>query len=164
MHLLQSCKDLTMDERDRLATSFGDMRRAMIPAFALDLLATVDGGDELSMTQLATLYVLDAGEPVSLGGLADRIGRSVSATSRLVDALVRRGLVERREHPFDRRVRRIALADDGDALLRRLERTRAEAQLEVMNRLDPADRALVARAMTLLGDSARQGREKRDPP
>jgi DNA-binding MarR family transcriptional regulator len=164
MHLLQSCKDLTMDERDRLATSFGDMRRAMIPAFALDLLATVDGGDELSMTQLATLYVLDAGEPVSLGGLADRIGRSVSATSRLVDALVRRGLVERREHPSDRRVRRIALADDGDALLRRLERTRAEAQLEVMNRLDPADRALVARAMTLLGDSARQGREKRDPP
>jgi DNA-binding MarR family transcriptional regulator len=155
---------MTMDERDRLATSFGDMRRAMIPAFALDLLATVDGGDELSMTQLATLYVLDAGEPVSLGGLADRIGRSVSATSRLVDALVRRGLVERREHPFDRRVRRIALADDGDALLRRLERTRAEAQLEVMNRLDPADRALVARAMTLLGDSARQGREKRDPP
>ena len=54
-----------MDERDRLATSFGDMRRAMIPAFVLDLLATVDGGDELSMTQLATLYVLDAGEPVS---------------------------------------------------------------------------------------------------
>jgi DNA-binding MarR family transcriptional regulator len=155
---------MTMDERDRLATSFGDMRRAMIPAFALDLLATVDGGDELSMTQLATLYVLDVGEPVSLGGLADRIGRSVSATSRLVDALVRRGLVERREHPSDRRVRRIALADDGDALLRRLERTRAEAQLEVMNRLDPADRALVARAMTLLGDSARQGREKRDPP
>ena len=87
----------------------------------------------------------------------------MSATSRLVDALVRRGLVERREHRSDRRVRRLALADDGDALLRRLERTRAEAQLEVMDRLDPADRALVARAMTLLGDSARQGREKRDP-
>lgn len=156
-----------MDERDRLADSFGDMRRAMIPAFVLDLLDTVEGGSgdgvELSMTQLATLYVLDAGEPVSLGGLADRIGRSLSATSRLVDALVRRGLVERQEHPSDRRVRRVALAKDGDALLRRLERTRADAQLEVMKRLDPADRALVVRAMTLLGDSARQGREKRDP-
>jgi DNA-binding MarR family transcriptional regulator len=153
-----------MDERDRLAASFGDMRRAMIPAFLLDLLGSLDDGDELSMTQLATLYVLDAGEPVSLGGLAERIGRSLSATSRLVDALVRRGLVERQEHPSDRRVRRVALGKDGEALLRRLERTRADAQLEVMDRLDPADRAVVARAMTLLGDSARQGREKRDPP
>jgi DNA-binding MarR family transcriptional regulator len=147
-----------MDERARLAASFGDMRRAMIPAFLLDLLAAFEDGEELSMTQLATLYVLDAGEPVSLGALAERVGRSVSATSRLVDALVRRGLVERQEHPTDRRVRRVAIAKDGEALLRRLERTRADAQLEIMNRLDPADRALVGRAMALLGDAARQER------
>ncbi|WP_433784248.1 MarR family winged helix-turn-helix transcriptional regulator [Actinomycetospora sp. CA-101289] len=147
-----------MDERDRLAASFGDMRRAMIPAFLLDLLGSVDGGDELSLTQLATLYVLDTGEPVPLGALAERIGRSVSATSRLVDALVRRELAERQEHPTDRRVRRVAIGKAGEALLRRLERTRADAQLEVTDRLDPADRALVARAMTLLGDAARQAR------
>jgi DNA-binding MarR family transcriptional regulator len=147
-----------MDERARLAASFGDMRRAMIPAFLLDLLRAVDGGDELSLTQLATLYVLDVGEPVSLGALAERVGRSVSATSRLVDGLVRRGLVERQEHPTDRRVRRVAIGKDGEALLRRLERTRADAQLQVMNRLAPADRALVARAMTLLGDAARPDR------
>ncbi|MDD7940710.1 MarR family transcriptional regulator [Actinomycetospora lutea] len=150
-----------MDERERLAAGFGDMRRAMIPAFLLDLLSAVDGGDELSLTQLATLYVLDVREPVSLGGLAERVGRSHSATSRLVDALVRRGLVERQEHPTDRRVRRVAISKDGDALLRRLERTRADAQLEIMNRLDPADRALVGRAMALLGDAARQ--ERRTP-
>src|SRR3954471_2904461 len=147
-----------MDERARLAASFGDMRRAMIPAFLLDLLAAFEDGEELSMTQLATLYVLDAGVPVSLGALAERVGRSLSATSRLVDALVRRGLLERQEHPTDRRVRRVAIAKDGEALLRRLERTRADAQLEIMNRLDPADRALVGRAMALLGDAARQER------
>ncbi|MHC1557959.1 MarR family winged helix-turn-helix transcriptional regulator [Actinomycetospora sp. C-140] len=145
-----------MDEREDLAASFGHMRRAMIPAFLLDLLAAVDGGDELSLTQLATLYVLDAGEPVSLGVLADEVGRSVSAASRLVDGLVRRGLVERQEHPGDRRVRRVAISKDGGALLRRLERTRADAQLQIMNRLGPADRALVTRAMALLGDAARQ--------
>lgn len=147
-----------MDERERLAASFGDMRRAMIPAFLLDLLGAVEGGDELSLTQLATLYVLDTGDPVPLGALAERVGRSTSATSRLVDALVRRGLVERQEHPTDRRVRRVALSKDGAAVLRRLERTRADAQLEIMNRLDPADRALVGRAMALLGDAARQER------
>jgi DNA-binding MarR family transcriptional regulator len=149
---------MTMDERERLAASFGDMRRAMIPAFLLDMLSAVDG-DELSMTQLATLYLLDAGDPVSLGALAERVGRSVSATSRLVDVLVRRGLVERQEHPSDRRVRRVLLSKDGVALLRRLERTRADAQLEIMSRLGPPDRAVVARAMTLLGDAARRGRE-----
>jgi DNA-binding MarR family transcriptional regulator len=146
-----------MDERERLAASFGDMRRAMIPAFLLDMLSAVDG-DELSMTQLATLYLLDAGDPVSLGALAERVGRSVSATSRLVDVLVRRGLVERQEHPSDRRVRRVLLSKDGVALLRRLERTRADAQLQIMSRLGPTDRALVARAMALLGDAARQER------
>jgi DNA-binding MarR family transcriptional regulator len=148
---------MTMDERERLAASFGDMRRAMIPAFLLDMLSAVDG-DELSMTQLATLYLLDAGDPVSLGALAERVGRSVSATSRLVDVLVRRGLVERQEHPSDRRVRRVLLSKDGVALLRRLERTRADAQLQIMSRLGPTDRALVARAMALLGDAARQDR------
>ena len=152
-----------MDERERLAATFGDMRRAMIPAFLLDLLGAVEGdsagGAELSMTQLATLYMLDAGEPVPLGALAERVGRSLSATSRLVDGLVRRGLVERQEHPTDRRVRRVALDKDGAALLRRLESTRADAQLEIMNRLDPADRALVARAMALLGDAARPERK-----
>ena len=65
-----------MDEREDLAASFGHMRRAMIPAFLLDLLGAVEsdssGGSELSLTQLATLYVLDAGEPVSLGALAGR--------------------------------------------------------------------------------------------
>ena len=147
-----------MDERDHLAASFGAMRRAMITAFLLDLLAVVDGGDELSITQLATLYVLDGDEPVSLGVLAERVGRSVSAVSRLVDGLVRRGLVERREHPTDRRVRRVAIAEDGEAVLRRLERTRADAQLKIMDRLDPAEWALVARAMALLGDAARQRR------
>jgi DNA-binding MarR family transcriptional regulator len=147
-----------MDEREDLAASFGDMRRAMIPAFLLDMLAAFDDGEELSLTQLATLYVLDAGEPVALGALAERVGRSLSATSRLVDGLERRGFVERQEHPSDRRVRRVALAKDGDALLRRLERTRADAQLQITSHLDPADRAVVARAMTLLGDAARQGR------
>lgn len=151
------------DERDRLAASFGDMRRAMIPTFLLDLLNALDGEDppaELSMVQLATLYLLDGSEPVTLGELAGRVGRSLSATSRLADALVRRGLVERRVHPDDRRARLLALSPDGDEGLRRIERTRADAQLAIMARLTDDERALVGRAMALLGDSARRARQE----
>jgi DNA-binding MarR family transcriptional regulator len=149
-------------ERDRIAASFGDMRRVMIPTFLLDLLNALDREDsgELSMVQLAALYLLDDAEPETLGRLASRVGRSVSATSRLVDALVRRGLVERREHPTDRRARLLALSPDGDALLRRLERTRADAQLMIMKQLGESDRALVDHAMALLGESARRARRE----
>jgi DNA-binding MarR family transcriptional regulator len=158
-----------MDERDRLAASFGDMRRAMIPTFLLDLLRALEGGDqpaELSLAQLATLYLLDGGPPVTLGALADRVGRSVSATSRLVDGLARRDLLERREHPTDRRARLLALSSEGDALLRRLERTRADAQLSIMNGLSADERDLVDRAMALLGSASRAARSAREeePP
>ena len=149
------------DERDELAAGVGEVRRALVPTFLLGLLASLDAEDELSLTQLATLYVLDAGETVTLGGLAARVGRSVSATSRLVDGLVRRGLVERTEHPDDRRTRALALSPDGDALLRRLERTRAEAQLSLAAQLSESDRALVARAMALLADAARRDRKEK---
>ena len=44
----------------------------------------------LGFTQLAALYVLADGSTMTVGELAEAIGRSPSATSRLVDGLVRR--------------------------------------------------------------------------
>jgi hypothetical protein len=49
-----------VDERDELADGVGEVRRALVPTFLLGLLASLDADDELSLTQLATLYVLDA--------------------------------------------------------------------------------------------------------
>ena len=46
-------------------------------------------------TQLAALYVLAEGSTTTVADLAEAIGRSPSATSRLVDGLVKRRLVER---------------------------------------------------------------------
>ena len=50
----------------------------------------------LSWSKLAALYVLADGGVTTVSDLADTLGRSPSATSRLVDGLVRRRLVERR--------------------------------------------------------------------
>src|SRR6187399_3277362 len=63
----------------------------------------------LGFTQLAALYVLADGSTLTVGELAEAIGRSPSATSRLVDGLVRRRLVERHEEPEDRRQRTLRL-------------------------------------------------------
>ncbi|MEV8637693.1 MarR family transcriptional regulator [Streptosporangium sp. NPDC051023] len=142
-------------ERDRLADDIGDFRRALFPGFILQLLRGFEG-DEPSVIQLATLYVLDRPDPPALGELAERVGRSVSATSRLVDALVRRGLADRREDPEDRRLRRITLTESGTGFLRSFERARADAQLQVMTYLTAEERALVAQAFTLLGEASRR--------
>lgn len=144
-------------ERDRLADDIGDLRRALIPGLLLRLLSGFEG-DEPSMIQVATLYTIDEPAAPTLRELAERIGRSVSATSRLVDQLVRRGLAERREDPGDRRVRRIALTPAGTDFLRTFERVRADAQLEVMAHLTAEERELVTRAMTLLGEASRRRR------
>ena len=45
-------------------------------------------------------------------------------------------------------------------LLRRLERTRAEAQVSLAAHLSESDRALVARAMALLAVAARRDRKE----
>ena len=87
-------------ERDRLAEDIGDFRRALLPGLILQLLRGFEG-DEPSVIQIATLYVLDRPAAPTLRELAEHVGRSVSATSRLVDQLVRRGLADRRADPGD---------------------------------------------------------------
>ncbi len=54
----------------------------------------------LGFTQLAALYVLADGSTLTIGELAESIGRSPSATSRLVDGLVRHHLVEHHQEPM----------------------------------------------------------------
>lgn len=146
---------------DRLAEDIGAFRRALIPDLILQLLRDFAGG-ELSMVHLATLYVLDGKRARTVRDLAELIGRSVSAASRMVDQLVKAGLVDRSEDAGDRRSKLLRLTDKGTALLRRFERRRAEAQLEVTAYLTSEEQALVERAMALLGEASRRHIYERD--
>ena len=89
----------------------------------------------LGFTQLAGLYVLADGSTLTVGELAEAIGRSPSATSRLVDGLVRRRLVERHQEPEDRRQRTLRLTQRGHAILRVVDRGRADQFLSVVRPL-----------------------------
>lgn len=114
----------------------------------------------LGFTQLAALYVLADGSTTTIGELAESLGRSPSATSRLVDGLVRRRLVERREEPEDRRQRSIWLTHRGQALLRAVDRARADQFLTAVRPLPTAERAIVAMGVAALATRAfsRKGR------
>jgi DNA-binding MarR family transcriptional regulator len=114
----------------------------------------------LGFTQLAALYVLADGGTTTIGELAEVLGRSPSATSRLVEGLVRRRLVERHEEPEDRRQRTLALTHRGRALLRVVDRARADQFLTTVRPLPTTERALVAMGVAALATHAisRRGR------
>ncbi|HEX5241303.1 MAG TPA: MarR family transcriptional regulator [Candidatus Limnocylindrales bacterium] len=114
----------------------------------------------LGFTQLAALYVLADGATTTVGELAELLGRSPSATSRLVDGLVRRRLVERRPEPEDRRQRALALTHRGQAILRAVDRARADQFLTAVRPLPTPERALVAMGVASLATHAisRRGR------
>jgi len=134
--------------------------RELVVGFASQL-----GELRLGFTQLAALYVLAEGSTTTIGELAEALGRSPSATSRLVDGLVRRRLVERREEPEDRRQRSISLTQRGQAILRAVDRARADQFLSMVRPMPTPERALVAMGVAALATHAisRRGRLIRGP-
>jgi DNA-binding MarR family transcriptional regulator len=114
----------------------------------------------VGFAQLAALYAIDGTETLTIGDLAERIGRSPSATSRLVSGLARRRLVSSREEVADRRQRTLEATPAGRALLAQIDGARAEQFLAVVRPLPAAERALVAMGVAALAGRAmtRRGR------
>ena len=140
-------------DADNLTRSLTALRHALLLDGFLDAVRTMADHD-ISVAQLATLMLLDAEGSATVGDLANDLGRSLSATSRLVDQLVQRGIASRREDDRDRRVKRVTLTEHGKELIGRVQRRRAEAQLAVMEALSEEERAEVMRAMALLAEAA----------
>jgi DNA-binding MarR family transcriptional regulator len=129
--------------------------RDLVIGFASQL-----GELRLGFTQLAALYVLADGSTMTVGELAEALGRSASATSRLVDGLAKRRLVERHLEAEDRRQRSLALTQRGQAILRAVDRARADQFLTAVRPMPTPERALVAMGVAALATHAisRRGR------
>ncbi|MCF8568999.1 MarR family winged helix-turn-helix transcriptional regulator [Gordonia sp. HY002] len=83
-------------------------------AHAADSLAALD----MPLSHLRMLFTLGRkDEAVSVNTLADAVGLSLAAAGRGADRLVGLELVDRREDPDDRRVKRLSLTDKGRTLL-----------------------------------------------
>lgn len=75
-----------------------------------------------------------AREPMTMGELAAKLGIDAPYATLVVDELERQGLVERRPHPTDRRVKLVAATASGAAMAQQAE--------EVLNRLPDSLAAL----------------------
>jgi DNA-binding MarR family transcriptional regulator len=134
--------------------------RDLVVGFAADLAHL-----NLGFAQLAALYAADGHETLTIADLAERIGRSPSATSRVVTSLEARGLLRRREEVADRRQRTLEVTAEGKAMLARLDGARADEFLSIVRPLPPAERALVAMGVAALSTHAlsRRGRLIKSP-
>ena len=129
--------------------------RELVIGFAAQL-----GDIRLGFTQLAALYALADGGTTTIADLSDTLNRSPSATSRLVDGLAHRRLLERRAEFEDRRMRSVWLTERGRALLAVIDRSRADQFLAVVRPLPANERAIVAMGVAALATRAvsRRGR------
>ncbi len=155
--VVQAARDELQNPRllsDRIAVGRA-LWRELVIGFAAEL-----GRLDLGFTQLAALYAVSGTELLSITDLAELIGRSPSATSRIVSELVQRGLVERTTEAADRRQRALVLTPAGTTLLASIDRGRADQFLAVVRPLPMAERALVAMGVAALASHAmtRRGR------
>jgi MarR family transcriptional regulator, organic hydroperoxide resistance regulator len=74
----------------------------------------------VTRVQGRALYRIDPGETVAIGALAERMYADPSNVTPVLAQLEERGLVERGQATHDRRVRVVALTEEGAALRARL--------------------------------------------
>jgi MarR family transcriptional regulator, organic hydroperoxide resistance regulator len=92
---------------------------------------------ELTFAQIGTLMALDTQGTMSVSEVAERTNLSLAAASHLVNRLVIRDLVERRENAVDRRQKDITLSKEGKAFLQRFDAAREKILTGMLEPLDP---------------------------
>src|SRR5258708_36935885 len=89
-------------DRERIARSLSQIRRTLVREFVVDFMRAL-GDFDFSLPQLAILLLLDEESELTITQVAELVGRSASVASRMLDQLVERGMVRRREDERDRR-------------------------------------------------------------
>jgi DNA-binding MarR family transcriptional regulator len=81
---------------------------------------------DITPPQLFTLQHLEVQKPISMSDVAKLLACDASNVTGIVDRLEARGLVERRSAVGDRRVKMLALTDEGASLRAELRRRMAD--------------------------------------
>jgi DNA-binding MarR family transcriptional regulator len=104
---------------------------------------------DLSMSHVKALGVLsDCGCELSVKEVSEEIGLSLPGASRTVDALLKRGYLERHEDLQDRRMKRIGVTPSGRDVARRIVEARLEGLEQFTSSLTPEQRSRVMAALS----------------
>ncbi|NYI07300.1 MarR family winged helix-turn-helix transcriptional regulator [Allostreptomyces psammosilenae] len=123
------------DEREQLLDRLEELQARLTRLHHKDQSALL-AAMHLTVQQLLVLHHLQLDGPLSAHTLATRLGVGANTVTGLVDRLQAKGLVLRRPDEHDRRVRRIALSEEGGALMDRLMDASRERMRVLFSRLD----------------------------
>jgi DNA-binding MarR family transcriptional regulator len=127
-----------------------DLRRARwLGAFGDALL---DGESTLEASEVDTLDQIAWTELGRMHEIAEGLQIEASTATRAVDRLERRGLVERRSDPDNRRFTRVVLTDEGRRVQANLLERRLAFTMQVLDHFGPDDRAALVRLLPELVD------------
>jgi DNA-binding MarR family transcriptional regulator len=116
---------------------------------------------DISMAQMKALFVLHDVGPLTVGGLAGRLGVGLPASSLLIDRLVCGGLAERGrgEDAADRRRTVLRLSGAGETLALRLRQGSTQLLAGWLEQLAPADLEALERGLHALAEVASRPEE-----
>ncbi|WP_345771954.1 MarR family winged helix-turn-helix transcriptional regulator [Geodermatophilus sabuli] len=107
---------------------------------------------DLSPHQARALRVVGAREGTRLSDLAEALHIAPRSATEVADALQARGLVERSADPTDRRAVVLTTTAAGRRVLQEAAAARSADSRDLFTRLDPTDRATLARLLRTLSD------------
>jgi len=110
-------------------------------------------GQPFSPSEALTLLLLDDSGPLPQRSLAADLGLEKSTVSRLLDALARKGLVERTAAPQGGRSQLVALSDAGVQQVVGLRSARRQKLQRLLGAIPVDDRAAVVKAIHQLTEA-----------
>jgi len=126
--------DEAQDELTQLGRAF-DLIHGLVDFHVLQRMAYALQGGEFTFSQLHALHRIYRNGPQTIAELAKGLALSQTAGSRMVERLVRAGLVERTELPTDRRSKVVELTEAGVERLRDLQEFTVKTYVDLLERV-----------------------------
>ncbi len=116
-----------------------------------------------SMSQVSALFFLYRKGSSGVSDIGEEMGVTSAAASQMLDRLVQQGLISRTEDPHDRRLKLIALTDQGRRTLDTFRNNLRGRHIwvdELAAKLSPAEQEQVEAALKILIEKAGQLEER----
>jgi DNA-binding MarR family transcriptional regulator len=107
-------------------------------------------GQELTVSQIHTLFMLAREGPMPMGRIAERLGVSMASATGIVARIHRHGLLSRVPLLDDRRVVLCMLTDEGRRIVDEMQGRRADVTTKALSVLDETELAEFHRLVRLI--------------
>ncbi|POX42378.1 MarR family transcriptional regulator [Streptomyces sp. Ru73] len=139
------------DDVDAVTRAALTASRVLVGVSARSLAAVED---RVTLPQFRLLVVLSVHGTAKLVALADLLRVNPSTAMRMVDRLIAAGLADRQLNPGNRRETLLRLTDEGRRIVAAVTARRRAAIAEIVERMEPAQRAAMVTALTAFTEAA----------